>query len=131
MSANRSDSRLQTIEEKVHAGERISFDEGLYLDSAGRHCRAGPVGQRRARAEKRRLCVLQHQHPPEPHQRLRLPLHVLRVSRRLESRKGLHVHRRHGSRAVLEAKAAGATEIHVVGGLHHLKDFDWYLNVVR
>ena len=32
---------------------------------------------------------------------------------------------------VLEAKAAGATEIHVVGGLHHLKKFDWYVNVVR
>src|SRR5579862_7943672 len=32
---------------------------------------------------------------------------------------------------VLEAKQAGATEIHVVGGLHHLKPFDWYLNVVR
>src|SRR5690606_13564536 len=32
---------------------------------------------------------------------------------------------------VLEAKANGATEIHVVGGLHHLKKFDWYVNVIR
>ena len=32
---------------------------------------------------------------------------------------------------VLEAKENGATEIHVVGGLHHLKKFDWYVNVVR
>jgi aminodeoxyfutalosine synthase len=32
---------------------------------------------------------------------------------------------------VAEAKANGATEIHVVGGLHHQKDFDWYLNIVR
>ncbi len=32
---------------------------------------------------------------------------------------------------VLEAKAAGATEIHVVGGLHHQKKFDWYVDVVR
>ena len=32
---------------------------------------------------------------------------------------------------VAEAHAQGATEIHVVGGLHHLKKFDWYLNVIR
>lgn len=32
---------------------------------------------------------------------------------------------------VLEGRAGGATEIHVVGGLHHKKKFDWYVNVVR
>ena len=30
-----------------------------------------------------------------------------------------------------EAVAAGSTEMHIVGGLHHQKDYDWYLNVVR
>ena len=32
---------------------------------------------------------------------------------------------------VAEATAAGATEIHVVGGLHHQMDFDWYVNIIR
>ena len=32
---------------------------------------------------------------------------------------------------VLEAREAGATEIHVVGGLHHRMKFDWYVNIVR
>ncbi len=32
---------------------------------------------------------------------------------------------------VHEAMESGATEIHVVGGLHHQKKFDWYLNVIR
>ena len=32
---------------------------------------------------------------------------------------------------ILEARSQGATEIHVVGGLHHHKKFDWYLNIVR
>ena len=32
---------------------------------------------------------------------------------------------------VLEGRAGGATEIHVVGGLHHKKKFDWYMNVIR
>src|SRR5262249_31952614 len=30
-----------------------------------------------------------------------------------------------------EADARGATEMHIVGGLHHLLPYDWYLNVVR
>jgi aminodeoxyfutalosine synthase len=30
-----------------------------------------------------------------------------------------------------EAVDAGSTEMHIVGGLHHQKDYDWYLNVIR
>ena len=30
-----------------------------------------------------------------------------------------------------EARQAGATEIHVVGGLHHQKKFEWYVDIVR
>ena len=30
-----------------------------------------------------------------------------------------------------EAVDAGSTEMHIVGGLHHQKGYDWYLDVVR
>lgn len=30
-----------------------------------------------------------------------------------------------------EAVEAGCTEMHIVGGLHHQKKFDWYLNLIR
>jgi len=30
-----------------------------------------------------------------------------------------------------EAVEAGSTEMHIVGGLHHQKDYDWYLNILR
>src|SRR3979411_2509648 len=30
-----------------------------------------------------------------------------------------------------EADRRGATELHIVGGLHHQLPYDWYLNVVR
>ncbi len=30
-----------------------------------------------------------------------------------------------------EAVSAGSTEMHIVGGLHHQKDYDWYLNIIR
>jgi len=31
----------------------------------------------------------------------------------------------------LSAAEAGSTEMHIVGRLHHQKDHDWYLNIVR
>ncbi|HVJ80958.1 MAG TPA: aminofutalosine synthase MqnE, partial [Planctomycetia bacterium] len=31
----------------------------------------------------------------------------------------------------IEAGERGVTEMHVVGGLHHLKDFDWYCRILR
>lgn len=30
-----------------------------------------------------------------------------------------------------EAHGRGVTEMHIVGGLHHRKDFDWYKNILR
>lgn len=30
-----------------------------------------------------------------------------------------------------EAVENGCTEMHIVGGLHHLKKFEWYLNIIR
>ena len=30
-----------------------------------------------------------------------------------------------------EAVDAGCTEMHIVGGLHHQKKYDWYLNLIR
>src|ERR1700758_2562145 len=30
-----------------------------------------------------------------------------------------------------EADGRGATELHIVGGLHHQLPYEWYLNVVR
>ncbi len=30
-----------------------------------------------------------------------------------------------------EAVESGSTEMHIVGGLHHQKNYDWYLNIIR
>ena len=71
---------LESIRAKVEAGERLSFDEGIFLDSP-----AVPLNEVGALAnlvreqQKRPLRLLQHQHASESHERLRLSLHVLRV----------------------------------------------------
>lgn len=123
--------RLRAIEDKVNAGERVTFDEGVFLDSQvdvltlGRM--ANTVRERKngdfayyntnIHLNPTNVCVY------------RCTFCAFRSD--LKAEKGYTFTDDMIRDRALEAKAAGATEIHVVGGLHHLKEFDWYVNVVR
>jgi aminodeoxyfutalosine synthase len=122
---------LPTITEKVHAGERLSFDEGLFLEeqvdvlTLGRL--ANVVRERKngnyafyntnIHLNPTNVCVY------------RCTFCAFRAD--LRDPKGYTFTDEMVRERALEARANGATEIHVVGGLHHKKPFDWYLNVVR
>jgi aminodeoxyfutalosine synthase len=122
---------LSTIESKVEAGERLSFDDGVFLDeqvdilTLGRL--ANIVRERKngnfayyntnVHLNPTNVCVY------------RCTFCAFRAD--LKAAKGYEFSDEMIRERALEAKQAGATEIHVVGGLHHLKPFDWYLNVVR
>ncbi|HEV8003286.1 MAG TPA: aminofutalosine synthase MqnE, partial [Planctomycetaceae bacterium] len=122
---------LATITDKVEAGERLSFDEGVFLDeqvdilTLGRL--ANVVRERKngnfayyntnVHLNPTNVCVY------------RCTFCAFRAD--LKAEKAYDFTDAMIRERVLEAKQAGATEIHVVGGLHHLKPFDWYLNVVR
>src|SRR6266480_703698 len=68
-------ARLSEIRTKVEAGQRLSFDDGVFL------------------AEEADLFTL--------------------------------------GELAAEAERRGATEMHIVGGLHHQLPYEWYLNVIR
>jgi aminodeoxyfutalosine synthase len=127
----RTESRVQTIVEKVEVGERLSFDDGVFLDeqvdllTLGRL--ANIVRERKngnfayyntnVHLNPTNVCVY------------RCTFCAFRADLKAER---AYTFTDDAIRdRVVEAKAAGATEIHVVGGLHHLKKFDWYLNVIR
>jgi len=125
------DARIRTIADKVQQGERLSFDEGVFLDeevdllTLGRL--ANVVRERKngnyayyntnVHLNPTNVCVY------------RCTFCAFRADLRAE--KAYTFTDDMIRERVLEAKAAGATEIHVVGGLHHQKKFDWYLNVIR
>ena len=75
--------RLAEIEKKVRAAAPVVRRRRLPR-STRRPVHARRTGQPRPRAEERQRRLLQRQHAPEPDQRLRLPLHVLRLPRRPE-----------------------------------------------
>lgn len=122
---------LKEIAEKVQAGERLSPEEGLFLDERADLLTLGRLAdlvRRRRHGDVAYYNTNVHLNPTNVcvyrctfcafRSDLKSPKSYVFTDEMIRER-------------VLEAKARGATEIHVVGGLHHQKKFDWYVNIVR
>src|SRR4029453_461533 len=131
MSVASTDSRIQKIASQIDAGERVSYDAGVYLAEKGG---VRPLGELANQVRERKngnyayyntnihlnptnVCVY------------RCVFCAFRSD--LKSPKAYTFDADGIRQGVAEAQAMGATEIHVVGGLHHQKGFDWYVDVVR
>lgn len=131
ISTTHQDARFQDIANRVEAGERLSFDDGVYLDTEVDLLSLGALAHR----------VRQKRHGNVAFYNTNVHLNPTNVCvyrctfcafrSDLKSEKGYVFSDDMIRDRVLEAKASGATEIHVVGGLHHKKKFDWYVDVVR
>src|SRR4029078_4629303 len=126
-----SDPTLQPIHTKVEAAERLSFDDGLILEASTDLATIGELAN----------IVRERQHGDRAYYNTNVHLNPTNVCvyrctfcafrSDLKSPRAYEFTDDMIRARVLEAKAAGATEIHVVGGLHHLKKFDWYVNILR
>jgi aminodeoxyfutalosine synthase len=126
-----ADRRLADIRDKVHAGTRLSFDDGLYLD---RHADLFTLGELANLVREKRngnvtyYNVNQHLNPTNVcvyrctfcsfRADLKAPTAYVMTDEQIVAR-------------AREATAQGATELHVVGGLHHQLPYDWYLGIIR
>src|SRR5262245_11072247 len=124
-------SRLKNITARVEAGERVSYDDGVFLADEVDVLTLGRLANIVRERKNGNLAYYNtniHLNPTNVcvyrcvfcafRSDLKTPKAYTLTDDMLRER-------------VAEAKAAGATEIHVVGGLHHQKPFDWYVNVVR
>lgn len=125
------ENRIRAISERIEAGERISFDDGVFLDEEVDLLTLGRLAnivRERKNGNYAYYNTNVHLNPTNVCV-YRCTFCAFRADLRAEK---AYTFNDDGIRErVLEAKHAGATEIHVVGGLHHQKDFDWYLNVIR
>jgi aminodeoxyfutalosine synthase len=123
---------FDSIREKVLAGERLSLDDGLYLYSPEVHLNelgelANLVRERKngnfayyninTHLNATNVCVY------------RCVFCAFRSD--LRDAKGYMMNDEQILARGQEAVDAGCTEMHIVGGLHHQKKFDWYLNLIR
>ena len=84
------DPRLVPIRDKVEAGERLSFDDGVALYRTTDILALGLPGQPGARAPARQHHLLQRQPPHQPHRRLRGQLPAVRLRQARARSQGLH-----------------------------------------
>lgn len=125
-------SSLDTIRDKVAAGERLSVDEGLFLYDP-----AVPLGELAVLANQVReringnyayYNINSHLNPTN--------ICVYRCifcafRSDLREEKGYLMSDEQILARGQEAVDNGCTEMHIVGGLHHQMKYDWYVNVLR
>ncbi len=123
---------LRDIRSKVEAGERLSFDDGMYLyrpevDLHGLGELANLVRERingnaayyniNTHLNPTNICVY------------RCTFCAFRSD--LRDPKGYVMSDEQILARGQEAVDCGATEMHIVGGLHHQKKYDWYVHIVK
>ncbi len=124
-------SKLDEIQGKVDSSQRLSFEEGMFLEE---HVDLLTLGQM-AHQVRTRL------HGNVAYYNTNIHLNPTNVCvyrckfcafrSDLNAEKSYVFDEPMTRERVLEAQSQGATEIHVVGGLHHLKKFDWYVDLIR
>jgi aminodeoxyfutalosine synthase len=125
-------TRFAEIRSKVLAGERLTFDDGLYLYSPEVDLNAlGSLAntvRERINGNFAYFNINTHLNPTNVCI-YRCIFCAFRSD--LKDPKGYAMSDEQILARGREAVESGCTEMHIVGGLHHQRKFDWYLNIIR
>jgi aminodeoxyfutalosine synthase len=124
-------NQLENIAAKVEAGDRVTFDEGLFLEEEADLLSLGRIANVVRERRNGNFAYYNTNVHLNPTNVCVYRCTFCAFRRDLKSDREITFTDDQIRERVLGAKSDGATEIHVVGGLHHWKKFDWYLNVVR
>src|SRR5262245_61233833 len=131
MTRTDHDARMWQIRDKVEAGERLSFDDGVFLYESDDLFALGELAnlvRERKNGNFTYYNVNEHLNPTNVCV-YRCTFCAFRAD--LKSPKGYVMSDEQILERAAEAERKGATELHIVGGLHHQLPYEWYLNVVR
>ena len=129
---DRAPVSLTEIRAKVEAGERLTFDEGLFLESPA--VDLNELGELANLVRERKngnfayYNINTHLNPTNVCV-YRCIFCAFRAD--LRDPRGYVVSDEQILQRGQEAVDAGCTEMHIVGGLHHQRKFDWYLNLIH
>jgi aminodeoxyfutalosine synthase len=122
---------LTRIREKVLVGERLSFEDGIILEQDADLFTLGELAnlvRERKNGNFAYYNVNEHINPTNVCV-YRCTFCAFRAD--LKSPRGYVMTDEQILERAAEADRKGATEMHIVGGLHHQLPYEWYLNVVR
>lgn len=122
---------IHDIRAKVDSGRRLSFEDGMYLEENVDLFTLGELAnlvRERKNGNVAYYNVNTHLNPTNVCV-YRCVFCAFRAD--LKSEKGYVMPDEQILHRAEEAQNRGATELHIVGGLHHNLPYEWYLNVVR
>jgi aminodeoxyfutalosine synthase len=122
---------LVSIREKVEAGQRLSAEDGLALEASGDLLAIGAMAnlvRERYNGNLAYYNVNTHINPTNVCV-YRCDFCAFRAD--LDEERAYVMSEREVKERAEQAHARGATELHIVGGLHHKLPFSWYVDVVR
>jgi len=122
---------IHSIRDKVENGQRLTFEEGLFLEEQADLFTLGELANLVRERKNGRFTyynVNTHLNPTNVCV-YRCTFCAFRAD--LKSPKGYVMSEEQILERAAEADRRGATEMHIVGGLHHQLPYEWYLNVVR
>jgi aminodeoxyfutalosine synthase len=126
-----ADRRLAEIRDKVAAAARLSFDDGVYLDKNADLFTLGELAnlvRERKNGSVTYYNVNEHLNPTNVCV-YRCTFCAFRAD--LKSPKGYVMSDEQILERAREAHGRGCTELHIVGGLHHQKPYEWYRDIIR
>src|SRR5436189_4612116 len=131
MSETRSESSLASIRAKVEDGKRLSFEDGMWLEEHADLFTLGELAntvRERINGNFAYYNINTHLNPTNVCI-YRCIFCAFRSD--LKDPKGYLMTDEQILQRGREAVDSGCTEMHIVGGLHHQRKFDWYLNIIR
>jgi aminodeoxyfutalosine synthase len=129
MSTERS--CLKTIREKVESGERLSFDDGLVLEGSNDLFDLGSMANLVRERYNGNLAYYNVNTHINPTNVCVYTCDFCAFRADLDEPKAYVIDRDQVIERASQARSRGATELHIVGGLHHKLPFQYYVDVVR
>lgn len=125
------DADLRPIREKVEAGERLSFEDGLTLEASRDILEIGALANLVRERKNGNLAFYNVNTHINPTNVCVYTCDFCAFRADLDEPKAYVLYRDQVTERAREASARGATEIHIVGGLHHKLKLDYYCDVIR
>ncbi len=120
--------RLDAIREKVEAGKRLTFEDGLALEASNDLFALGSMADRCASGTTAISCIIMSIRTSTPPTCASTP-RIARLRADLGEARAYVMDRDQIVERAAGKAARGATELHIVGGLYNKLPFDYYVDV--
>jgi aminodeoxyfutalosine synthase len=124
-------SSLESIREKVQSGQRLSFEDGLALEASGDLFALGELANRVRERISGRYAYYNVNTHINPTNVCVYKCDFCAFRADLDDPRGYVMDEPQIKQRAAQAHERGATELHIVGGLHHKLPFSYYVDVVR